>query len=104
MMAGVTGQSTGTPPTTPPPVDRRLLDAVVSVADGLELESTLRRIVRAACDLTNAPYAALGVLGEDGLHKAFVHTGMDPGTVARIGDLPRGHAVLGHITRVGRAV
>jgi signal transduction histidine kinase len=87
-----------------PPVDRRLLDAVVSVADGLELESTLRRIVRAACDLTNAPYAALGVLGEDGLHKAFVHTGMDPETVARIGHLPRGHGILGHITRVGRAV
>lgn len=87
-----------------PPVDRRLLDAVVSVADGLELESTLRRIVRAACDLTSAPYAALGVLGEDGLHKAFVHTGMDPELVARIGHLPRGHGVLGHITRVGRAV
>jgi signal transduction histidine kinase len=87
-----------------PPVDRRLLDAVVSVADGLELESTLRRIVRAACDLTNAPYAALGVLGEDGLHKAFVHTGMDPEMVTRIGHLPRGHGVLGHITRVGRAV
>ena len=86
------------------PVDRRLLDAVVSVADGLELESTLRRIVRAACDLTSAPYAALGVLGEDGLHKAFVHTGMDPETVAHIGHLPRGHGVLGHITRVGRAV
>jgi len=87
-----------------PPVDRRLLDAVVSVADGLELESTLRRIVRAACDLTSAPFAALGVLGEDGLHKAFVHTGMDPDTVRRVGHLPRGHGVLGHITRVGRAV
>src|SRR5450755_2717218 len=86
------------------PVDRRLLDAVVSVADGLELESTLRRIVRAACDLTSAPFAALGVLGEDGLHKAFVHTGMDPDTVRRVGHLPRGHGVLGHITRVGRAV
>jgi signal transduction histidine kinase len=89
---------------TPVPVDRRLLDAVVSVADGLELESTLRRIVRAACDLTHAPFAALGVLGEDGLHKAFVHTGMDPDSVTRIGHLPRGHGVLGHITRVGRAV
>lgn len=88
----------------PPPVDRRLLDAVVSVAGGLELESTLRRIVRAASELTNAPYAALGVLGDDGLHKAFVHTGMDPDMVRRIGHLPRGHGVLGHITRVGRAV
>ena len=87
-----------------PAVDRRLLDAVVAVADGLELDPTLRRIVRAASDLTNAPFAALGVLGEDGLHRAFVHTGMDPELVQTIGHLPRGHGVLGHITRVGRAV
>lgn len=92
------------PTRSSPAVDRRLLDAVVAVADGLELDPTLRRIVRAAADLTKAPYAALGVLGEDGLHRAFVHTGMDPALVDRIGELPRGHGVLGHITRVGRAV
>ncbi|MFN8077035.1 MAG: GAF domain-containing sensor histidine kinase [Kineosporiaceae bacterium] len=85
-------------------VDRLLLDAVVAVADGLELESTLRRIVRAAADLTNARYAALGVLGEDGLHRAFVHTGIEPKLAGKIGHLPAGHGVLGHITRVGRAV
>jgi signal transduction histidine kinase len=96
----VSGRSPG--PT--PGFDRRLLDAVVGVADGLELESTLHRIVTAAAELTAAPYAALGVLGEDGLHRAFVHTGIDADTVARIGPPPRGHGVLGHITRVGRAV
>ncbi len=85
-------------------VDRRLLDAIVGVAEGLELEPTLRRIVSAAADLTGAPYAALGVLGEDRLHRAFVHTGMAPATVAAIGHLPEGHGVLGHITRVGRPV
>src|SRR4051794_28929763 len=87
-----------------PAVDRRLLDAVVAVADGLELEPTLRRIVRTASDLTSAPFAALGVLDEDGLHKSFIHTGMDEELVRRVGELPRGHGVLGHITRVGRAV
>ncbi len=91
-------------PGGPPAFDRRLLDAVVAVADGLELEPTLRRIVRAAADLTNAPFAALGVLGEDGLHKAFVYTGVGPDLAAAIGRLPRGHGVLGHITRVGRVV
>jgi signal transduction histidine kinase len=85
-------------------VDRRLLDAVVAVADGLELEPTLRRIVRAARDLTRARYAALGVLGEDGLHKEFVYIGIDEQTARVIGHLPRGLGVLGHITRVGRAV
>lgn len=77
---------------------------MVAVADGLELEPTLRRIVRAAADLTSAPYAALGVLGDDGLHKAFVYTGVEPAVAAAIGRLPRGHGVLGHITRVGRVV
>ena len=86
------------------PVDRRLLAALVAVADGLELEPTLRRIVLAAAELTTAQYAALGVLGEDGLHRAFVHAGMDAETVKRVGSLPRGRGVLGHITRVGRAV
>ena len=38
----------GGPVSGPSTPDRRLLDAVVAVADGLELESTLRRIVRAA--------------------------------------------------------
>ncbi len=85
-------------------VDRRLLDAVVAVADGLELAPTLRRIIRAARDLTGARYAALGVLGEDGLHSSFVYTGMDREAEALIGHLPHGLGVLGHITRVGRAV
>lgn len=84
--------------------DRRLLDAVVAVADGLDLEPTLRRIVRAASDLTNAPYAALGVLDEEGHHKAFVHTGVDEARARAIGAPPHGVGVLGHITRVGRAV
>ena len=84
--------------------DRRLLDAIVAVADGLELEPTLHRIVRAAADLTGAPFAALGVLGDDGLHRAFVYTGIDEATASMIGHLPRGHGVLGHITRLGRAV
>jgi signal transduction histidine kinase len=80
------------------------LDAVVAVADGLELEPTLRRIVRAACDLTSAPYAAIGVLGEDDLHRGFVHTGLDPVETERMGRLPRGVGVLGHVTTVQRAV
>ncbi|MFN8082352.1 MAG: GAF domain-containing protein [Kineosporiaceae bacterium] len=91
-------------PITSVAFDRRLLDAVVAVADGLDLEPTLRRIVRAASDLTNAPYAALGVLGDDGRHKAFVHTGVDPERARAIGAPPHGLGILGHISRVGRAV
>ena len=43
--------------------DQGLFEAVVSVAAGLELTSTLRRIVQAAVTLSDATYGALGVLG-----------------------------------------
>ncbi|GAA4427589.1 hypothetical protein GCM10023148_31330 [Actinokineospora soli] len=50
-----------------------LLDAVMAVGAGLELDSTLQRIVQAAVDLVDARYGALGVLGtQEGLQE-FVY-------------------------------
>ncbi|TWE29375.1 GAF domain-containing protein [Prauserella muralis] len=73
-----------------------LLDAVLAVGAGLELDSTLQRIVRAAVDLVDAQYGALGVLGEDREYLAqFVHEGIDARTRARMGHLPEGRGVLG---------
>ena len=43
--------------------------------------SSLRRIVEAAKDVSGAKYAALGVIGTDGLLEQFVHSGMDEATV-----------------------
>jgi signal transduction histidine kinase len=76
-----------------------LLDAVVGISEGLDLERILNRLVEAAAAQTGARYAALGVLGPDGLHETFLHHGMDPALVPMIGHLPRGHGVLGLITR-----
>jgi GAF domain-containing protein len=75
---------------------QRLLDAVLSFADDLELTSVLERIVVAACTLVDARYGALGVLDADreGL-AAFVHHGIDEADAERIGHLPEGHGVLG---------
>jgi len=75
--------------------DQGLFEAVVSVAAGLELTSTLRRIIQAAVTLSDATYGALGVLGADGRVRDFIHVGMDDRTVARIGTLPTGQGVLG---------
>ena len=75
--------------------DQGLFEAVVSVAAGLELTSTLRRIVQAAVNLSDATYGALGVLGNDGRVRNFIHVGMDDATVAGIGTLPTGQGVLG---------
>jgi signal transduction histidine kinase len=77
---------------------QNLLDAFLSVSTGLDLPSTLRRIVESACDLVDAQYGALGVLrhGGDGL-VAFIHVGVDDETAGRMGHLPEGKGVLGQL-------
>ncbi|WP_134730974.1 GAF domain-containing protein, partial [Amycolatopsis nivea] len=72
-----------------------LLEAVLAVASGLELDATLRRIVQAAVELGEAHYGALGVLGDDGTLAEFVYLGIDAETRQRIGHLPEGHGLLG---------
>ena len=74
---------------------RALLDAVVAIGADLDLRSTLQRIVEAACRLAGARYGALGVIGDDRMLIEFITLGVDPQTHAAIGDLPRGHGVLG---------
>lgn len=79
--------------------DRGLFTAVVSVAAGLELAATLRRIVKAAVELVDATYGALGVLAPDGRLSEFVHVGIDAETATAIGDLPCGRGILGLLTQ-----
>ncbi|GAA1271828.1 GAF domain-containing protein [Pseudonocardia aurantiaca] len=74
-----------------------LLDAVLAVASGLELDATLRRIVQAAVDLVDARYGALGVLAPNGGISRFVHVGLDEETRARMGRLPEGKGLLGQL-------
>ncbi|WP_430786299.1 GAF domain-containing protein [Actinoplanes sp. G11-F43] len=75
---------------------RALLDAVVGIGTDLDLNSTLQRIVEAACALAGARYGALGVLGPDRSSLSdFVTHGIDPEAHAKIGDLPHGRGVLG---------
>lgn len=73
-----------------------LLEAMLAVASGLELDTTLRRIVHAAIGLVDCRYGALGVLNADGKGLSeFVYEGIDERTRRAIGDLPEGHGLLG---------
>ena len=74
-----------------------LLDAVLAVASGVELEATLRRIVQAAVDLVDARYGALGVLAPTGGISRFIHIGLDDQTRATMGALPEGKGLLGQL-------
>ncbi|HEY3611814.1 MAG TPA: GAF domain-containing protein, partial [Pseudonocardiaceae bacterium] len=79
-----------------------LLEAVLAVSSGLELDSTLRQIVRAAIDLVDAHYGALGVLGEDGTLTQFIYEGIDDTMAELIGPLPTGGGVLGVVIEEGK--
>ena len=78
---------------------RVLLDAVVGLAADLDLDSVLDRIVRVSCQLADARYGALGVLGTgaDRRLEQFITHGLTDEQRAAIGDLPRGHGILGVI-------
>ena len=78
---------------------RLLLDAVVSIAGDLSIDSVLQRIVQAASELAGARYAALGVLdvGPERRLQAFVTHGLTPEQHAAIGTLPTGRGLLGVI-------
>ncbi len=74
-----------------------LLDAVLVVAAGLELETTLRQIVRSAVELVDARYGALGVLAPDGSIARFLDVGLDDETRAALGRPPEGKGLLGKL-------
>ncbi|MEE4022769.1 GAF domain-containing sensor histidine kinase [Gordonia sp. PKS22-38] len=78
-----------------PAVLRDLLEAVLVVGRGLDLDNALQRIVEVASHVLDARYAALGVRGPDGGLSAFVYTGISAAQRARMDHLPVGRGVLG---------
>ena len=78
---------------------RTLLRANRSIVGELSLSGVLQRIVEAAQEVSGAKYAALGVIGPDGLHEQFVQVGVDEEAAAKIGRLPEGHGVLGALIK-----
>jgi len=78
---------------------RKLLEAVVGIGSGLELETALTRILQAAVTLVDAEYGALGVLGDEQRLARFITVGMTPEQIAKIGPFPEGHGLLGELIR-----
>ncbi|MBF6180835.1 GAF domain-containing protein [Nocardia otitidiscaviarum] len=76
----------------------RLIDAMLVITAGLDLDDTLRSIVHTAIELVDARYGALGVRETRGYThplSEFVYEGIDDRTRVLIGDLPHGGGVLG---------
>jgi signal transduction histidine kinase len=73
-----------------------ILDVARGVLAELDLDVVLERVLTAAQELTQARYAAVGVLDDSRSElERFVTHGVDEATRASIGSLPRGRGVLG---------
>lgn len=72
-----------------------LVEAMLVVTSGLELDETLKTIVHTAIELVEAQYGALGVRGHDHELVEFIYEGIDEEMRERIGHLPEGRGVLG---------
>ena len=74
---------------------RGLLEAVVAIGSGLDLESTLQRIVETAVGLVDATYGALGVIGDGERLAEFIPVGLTEDEIRQIHHWPEGRGLLG---------
>jgi signal transduction histidine kinase len=73
-----------------------ILDVARGVLSELDLDIVLDKVLQSAQELTEARYAALGVLNESRTELVrFLTRGIDDATHGMIGNLPRGRGVLG---------
>jgi signal transduction histidine kinase len=78
----------------------RLLEVGRTLVANLDVESVLWQVLETGRDLTEARYAALGILDEAGQElERFLYMGIDEETRRVIGPLPRGRGVLGELIR-----
>ena len=80
------------------------LDAAVRGISGvLDIDQVLQLIVDRVRELVSATYAALGIVDDTGRITQFITSGITADQRRAIGDLPRGHGLLGLIIRENRA-
>ena len=77
--------------------NQALIDAVLDIASGANLRSTLQRIVNNAATLTEAHYAAIAVRGRDGDVEEFVYYGVDDEIADEMPNFPEGKGLFGHM-------
>jgi signal transduction histidine kinase len=79
-----------------------LVQAGLVLASELSLPAVLQKIVELACEVSDARYGALGVLGVDGLIHEFVTHGVTEEERRAIGSLPVGRGILGVLIQEAR--
>jgi two-component system sensor histidine kinase DevS len=72
-----------------------LHQASLELVKDVSLETLLERIATVACEQSNARYAAVGVLDDEGKLKQFISVGMTDDEIKRMPHPPRGHGLIG---------
>ncbi|WP_181035153.1 GAF domain-containing protein [Arthrobacter sp. B0490] len=81
-----------------------LLAGFAAMADDIDLDTVLERVITASCDLVDARFGALGVIGADRTLGPFITVGMSEDEITRIGAHPQGLGVLGLLLTEPRPV
>jgi signal transduction histidine kinase len=72
-----------------------LHQASLELVKDVSLETLLERIATVACEQSNARYAAVGVLDDEGKLKRFISVGMTEDEIKRLPHPPHGHGMIG---------
>jgi signal transduction histidine kinase len=84
---------------------RALVEAGIALTSDLSLETVLQKLVGAAAELTDARYAALGIVDASGRSLArFITHGLTEAEREAIGPLPTGKGILGVLIEDPRAL
>lgn len=81
-----------------------LVRAALVLASELSLPAVLQKIVELACEVADARYGALGVIGTEGRISEFVTFGITDEERQRIGPPPQGRGLLGLLIQQGEPV
>lgn len=79
--------------------------AAIALTTELDLSTVLQKVIDLSRGLVGARYGALGVLQENGQFiEQFITSGLAPEQRAALGDLPRGHGLLGALIHDGKPI
>jgi signal transduction histidine kinase len=82
-----------------------LHEAALALTTELDLSLVLKKVVDLSRTLVGAQYAAVGVLEDNGQYiEQFITSGLAPEIRARMGELPRGHGLLGVLITEGKPI
>jgi signal transduction histidine kinase len=79
-----------------------LTSANLSISSKLDLDTVLQSIVDNARNFAGASYAALGIVDKNGVIASFITSGISKEDREKIGELPRGHGLLGVLIKHGK--